>query len=297
MTTATNIITSVTYDLKMTSTEVTARTSELIDYINRCSTNVITPMLVRMKSDLGVKAWTTTETTAYVPEYTLPTDFLSFYALYARTREHGGALASAASATSMTLDSDASDEDDTYNGMLFRMTSGDEADEQRYITDYDGDTVTATLSAALSGTPSATETFVIFKRPSNDDELVQMEVSELNEDYSETATEPEAYALSTETSLMLGPCPTTATVVLYGLYYYKHAALTAGANSLVLSEVFDEVVRQYVTESALLRDEYDVRAERDMTARYQDAVVSIIRERSRKKPMSAQSPIWGSRDY
>ena len=226
MTAVSSIITSVGYDLKLTTAEATSRTNELISYMNRCITNIIVPTLARFKSDLGMKEWTTTECTAYTPKYTLPTDFYSFYALYAKEYEHAGTLASAASATSVTLASTASSTNDAYNGMLFRLTSGTYADVQRYITDYVGATVTATLSSSAGGTPG-TDTYVIVEPFTADDELTQVEVSELNEDYTETSDCPEVYALLTDTSLMLGPCPDSATVVLHGLYYYRPTALTA----------------------------------------------------------------------
>jgi len=51
--------------------------------------------------------------------------------------------------------------DDHYNNMVFAMTSGNEAGEVRRISDYTGVTGTITLATALSGAPTATETFVI----------------------------------------------------------------------------------------------------------------------------------------
>lgn len=294
MTAVSSIITSVGYDLKLTSTESTARTNELISYMNRCISNLIAPVLARFKSDLGMKEWTTTESTAYTPKYTLPTDFNSFYALYARTYEHAGTLASAASSSSLVLDSSASSTDDAYNGMVLRLTSGTYADQQRYITDYTGSTVTAT-TVAFGGTPS-TNTFVIVEPWTADDELQQVEYDEYASDYTGTATSPEVYCLLTDTSLLVGPCPDTATVVFYGLYFYKPTALTATTDSLPYNGIFDEVIRGYVSQMALLRDEYNVSVEDAMRARAEQDVVSIVKDRLRRKPGGGQSKIRGSED-
>jgi hypothetical protein len=294
MTIVASIITSVGYDLKFTSSESTARTNELIAYMNRCLSGMIAPVLARFKSDLGMKEWTTTESTAYTPKYTLPTDFNSFYALYARTYEHAGTLASAASSTALTLDSSASSTNDAYNGMILRLTSGTYADQQRYVTDYVGSTVTAT-TMAFGGTPS-TDTFVIVKPWTADDELQQVEYDEYASDYTETATDPEVYSLLTDTSLLIGPCPDTATVVFYGLYFYKPSALSSSSDTLPYNGIFDEVVRGYVTQLALLRDEYNVSVEEALRGRVEQDVITIIKDRVRRKPGGGQSKIRGSDD-
>jgi hypothetical protein len=294
MTTVSSIITSVGYDLKLTSTEATARTNELISYMNRCISGFIIPLLARFKSDLGMKEWTTTESTAYLPKYTLPTDFYSFYALYAKIYEHAGTLVSAASSSSMVLDTDASTTDDAYNGMILRLTSGTYADEQRYITDYTGSTYTAT-TVAFTSTPS-TNTFVIVEPFTADDELQQVEMDEFNSDYTKTAESPEVYSILTNTSLMIGPCPDTATVVFHGLYFYKPTALSATTDTLPFHGAFDETIRVYTTQMALLRDEYNVSVEESIRNRIDQDLISIIKERVRRKPGVGQSKMRGSED-
>ena len=294
MTAVSSIITSVGYDLKLSTTDATARTNEFINYMNRIIQNGIIPMLARFKSDMGMKEWTTTESTAYLPKYTLPTDFRSFYAVYAKTCEHSGTLASAASTTSLVLDSSASSTNDYYNGMLLRLTSGTYADQQRYITDYVGSSVTAT-TAAFGGTPS-TDTFVIVEPFEDADQLTQVEIDEFNLDYTGTADEPEVYSLFTDTSIMIGPCPTTSTVVFYGLYYYTPTALSATTDTLPFNGIFDELVRQYTTEYGLLRDEYNVSVEESLKGRMEADIASVVRERHRRKPGGGQSRIRGSND-
>ena len=294
MTAVSSIITSVGYDLKLSTTDATSRTNELISYMNRIIQNAIVPSLARFKSDMGMKEWTTTESTAYTPLYTLPTDFRSFYALYARVYEHAGALAAAGSSTSMTLDSLASATDDTYNGMLLRLVSGTYADQQRYITDYAGTTKVATTSA-FGGTPS-TDNFVIVDRFTADDELVQVEYDELALDYTDVADEPEVYSLMTDTSLMVGPTPNSSTVVFYGLYFYAPAALTATTDTLPYNGIFDDLIRVYTSQLGMLRDEYNVSVEETIRSRMEADIISIIRERSRRKPGGGQSKIRGSND-
>ena len=294
MTAVSSIITSVGYDLKLSTTDATARTNELISYMNRIIQNAIVPLLARFKSDMGMKEWTTTESTAYTPLYTLPTDFRSFYALYARVCEHTGNLASASSAVSLTLDSLASSVNDTYNGMLLRLTSGTYADQQRYITDYVGSTLTAT-TAAFGGTPG-TDGFLIVDRFTQDDELTQVEYDELVLDYTDTADEPEVYSLLTDTSMMVGPTPNSGTVVFYGLYFYAPAALTATTDTLPYNGIFDDLIRVYTSQLGLLRDEYNVSVEETIRSRMEADIISIIRERSRRKPGGGQSKIRGSND-
>jgi len=64
--------------------------------------------------------------------------------------------------TSTVIATDATEgSDDHYNNMTFIMTSGNETGEARRITNYTGASGTFTVDPALSGAPSATETFVI----------------------------------------------------------------------------------------------------------------------------------------
>jgi hypothetical protein len=291
---ASSIITSVGYDLKLSATDSTARTNEFLSYMNRIIQNDIVPLLSRFKSDLGMKEWTTTESSAYNPKYTLPTDFRSMYALYAKAYEITGTLSSAASATSLVLGSAGSSSDDVYNGYLLRLTSGTYADQQRYITDYVGSTTTAT-TVAFGGTPS-TDTYVVVEPFTADDELTQVEYDEYAQDYTDDADEPEVYTLMTDTSILIGPVPNSAEVVLYGLYFHAPAALTAATDAMPYNGIFDELIRLYTSQLGLLRDEYNVSVEEAIRGRMEVDIVSIIRERSRRKPGGGQSRIRGSRD-
>lgn len=294
MTTVSSILTSVSYDLKLTTSELSTRTNELISYMNRIINTEISPVLIRFKSDMGMKAWTTQETTAYVPEYTLPSDFISFYSLYAKEADHTGALADATSTSVVLLDSDASDEDDYYNGMVFRMTSGDEDGEQVYVTDYAGATRQATLSPVLSGTPTAAETFAIFNRVGSEDELTQVELWELNSEYSGMGDVVYVYALSVNTKLILGPTPYDSDIILEGMYFYTPTALSASTDSLPYNGIFDELIRSYTSQLALLRDEYDIRVENSIHNRIESEVLGIIKSRMVKRPVAGQSKIKGS---
>lgn len=75
-----------------------------------------------------------------------------------------GALEGTPSSTVLQTDL-AETTNDHYNNMVFVMTSGDEAGEARRILDYTGASGTITLETALSGSPSAAETFVILNIP------------------------------------------------------------------------------------------------------------------------------------
>jgi hypothetical protein len=294
MTTVSSIITSAAYDLTLTTAAQTSRTNELIEYMNRCINNHITPNLARFKSDMGMKEWTTDESTAYNPKYTLPTDWISAYAVYAKVYEHAGTLVSAASSSSMVLDALASSTDDAYNGYVIRLTSGTYGNTQRYITDYTGSTKTAT-TVAFGGTPS-TDTFVIVEPWTSDDELTQVEYDEWASDYTDTADCPEVYCPMTDTSILFGPAPDTATVVFYGLYFYRPEALDATTDTLPYNGLFDDIIRAYVTQCAMLRDEYNVSVEETMRSRVEADIITIIRERVRRKPGGGQSKIRGSND-
>ena len=294
MTAVSTILTDVAYDLKLTSAQQTSRQAELISYMNRIIRNGIMPTFVRFESDYGMKDWITTETTAYLQAYSLPSDFVSFYALYCIEKTHSGTLASAASATSVTLDSDASDSDDDYNGEFLRLTSGTYADQQAQILDYDGDTVTASLGTGLSGTPS-TDTFMIFECPSDDNELGQLSVGDLLKDYSSTG-DPEKYALDRNTNILLGNIPDDANHVLWGKYFYLPTLLDATDDTLPYDEIFDEIIRQYVSIIGMNRDEYDVKFEAAVYTAIQNDVISIMRTRNGRSPSVVQSKIYGSND-
>ncbi|KKN00480.1 hypothetical protein LCGC14_1137470, partial [marine sediment metagenome] len=82
MTLVSTVLTDVSYDLKLSATQKTSRTAELINYMNRVIKNGILPTLIRFESDFGMKDWTTTETVANQRDYALPSDFVAFEALY-----------------------------------------------------------------------------------------------------------------------------------------------------------------------------------------------------------------------
>ena len=296
MTAVSSILTDVAYDLKLSSNEQTTRQAELISYINRIIKNGIMPTLMRFSSDFGMAEWTTTEISAYVRNYTLPTDFISFHALWCIDTERAETLTSAASTTSVTLDSGASSSNDTYNGYLFRLTSGSYADEQTNISDYAGSSYTATLSPALSGTPGADD-YVIFKPPQEDDELIQEGVAKVYNEYNSNTSRPEVYAIDRDSHLLLGGVPDDDDMVLFGLYFYMPSTLTATTDLLPYNSIFDELVRSYTSQIGMLRDEYNIQVENAIMANIQADVASIIKHRSRSKPHPGQSKIHGSSDY
>jgi hypothetical protein len=296
MTAVSTILTDVAYDLKLSSTEQTSRQAELISYMNRIIRNGITPTLMRFDSDYGMKEWTTTEASAYVREYSLPSDFVSFSALWCIEEQDSGALAAAASGTSVTLASTASSSDDTYNGYLFRLTSGTYADEQTNVSDYAGSTRVATLSPTLSGTPS-TDNYVIFDGPVEGDELIQMGLSELYNEYGSNTSKPAAYALDRNANLVVGGIPNTDDLVFFGLYFYLPTLLTTTTDTLPYNDIFDEIVRAYTSEIGMLRDEYNIQVEEMLMARIQADVASVMRYRVKGKPHPGQSKIMGSAEY
>jgi hypothetical protein len=230
-----------------------------------------------------------------VREYTLPTDFISFSALWCIEEQDSGALTAAASGTSVTLASSAVASADAYNGYLFRLTSGTYADEQTNISDYAATRV-ATLSPTLSGTPS-TDNYVIFDGPVEGDELIQMSMAELYNEYGSNTSKPAAYALDRNTNLVVGGIPNTDDLVFFGLYFYLPALLTATTDTLPYNAIFDEVVRAYTSEIGMLRDEYNIQVEEMLMARIQADVASVMRYRSKGKPHPGQSKIVGSDEY
>jgi hypothetical protein len=125
---------------------------------------------------------------------------------------------------------------------------------------------------------------------------VQVEYDELALDYTDVADEPEVYSLMTDTSLMVGPTPNSSTVVFYGLYFYAPAALAATTDTLPYNGIFDDLIRVYTSQLGMLRDEYNVSVEETIRSRMEADIISIIRERSRRKPGGGQSKIRGSND-
>jgi len=288
MTLVSTVLTDVSYDLKLSATQKTSRTAELINYMNRVIKNGILPTLIRFESDFGMKDWTTTETVANQRDYALPSDFVAFEALYSIDRTYGGTLASAASATSVVFASGASTSDDTYNGELFRLTSGS-ITGQVPILDYTGSSLTATLGSGLSGTPS-TETFNIFNQPEEATELGQLPIRRLLNEFN-AISDPEAFAIDRNTNVVLGNVPDDATHNLYGKYYNMPDLLTTSTNTLPYDEMFDEIVRQYTTIIGETRDEYDASFEASVYGNIQADVISVIRSRGGKMPGVTQSRI------
>lgn len=92
-----------------------------------------------------------------------PTDDVEVVILGGNKIIAAGVLQSATSTTVVRIAAADSEADDYYNGMFFAMTgAAGEAGEVRQITDYVTSTDDITLDHALSGTPSAAETYDIF---------------------------------------------------------------------------------------------------------------------------------------
>lgn len=295
MTAVSTILTDVGYDLKLSTTQQTSRQAELISYMNRVIRNGIMPTLIRFHSDYGLKNWTATEVTEYKRNYPLPSDFVSFEHLYCIDAAWSGTLGTSTATTSITISSTGSTGDDVYNGMELRVTTGTDADDQAQIVDYDGGTVTATLSSALTGTPTSTDKAYIFPQPSDDDELEQMPLRNLYNEYNSNG-DPEAYALDRNTNIVLGNIPTDTTHVLYGQYFNLPTLLSASSDALPYDEIFDEVVRQYTSMIGMNRDEYDINIEASIYGAIQTEVLGIIRKRGGTVPGVTQSKIYGSNE-
>ena len=273
------IITSVDYDLVIPSTN-TDRDDELIDYMNRFNLHILSPLLIQHNSDYGWTEWNTTETVANVRKVTLPARFQSFEVLYLIETEHSGTAASGSS-TSVVLDSSASDSDDAYNSYYLRTTGGTGDGQEFVITDYDGDTVTATVSPTITTGFSTDTTFVIYKPPTDTNKLDQLSQEKLLDEYSTTGV-PEAYAMtavSSETSyIYLGDIPKDV-YVLQGWYYSYPSKLSATTDNLPYAPIFDDLLRMYVTFMGMNRDEYNTQVEIQMIQKLQDSVMDIIMSR------------------
>lgn len=265
-----SILTSIKDDLKLSGT---GRDNELIRYINRACKMIVAPMLIRHRSDMGWTEWVATETTANIRRYALPSGFVSFYELYLLDVEHSGTLA-AGGTTSVTLDADAATSDDTYNGYLLRTTGGTAADQQTVITDYNGTTLVASLSPTITLT-DATTTFAIFTHPRSEDRLVRRDLDWVNRNVGTTIGEPTCYALDGD-YIVLGPAIPDDTYILWGYYYSMPTSLTATTDLLPYSPIFDEIVRDYATERAMNRDEYNVDRERMFLEEMNGAVAEIL---------------------
>lgn len=74
---------------------------------------------------------------------------------------HSGTSAGGGTSTTFVMDGGASSVDDIYNGDRIVITEGLGAGEHGIITDYDGGTVTATMSKAWTVTPDSTSVFSV----------------------------------------------------------------------------------------------------------------------------------------
>lgn len=231
----TNLLKSLRYDLKMDATDTT-RDAELVDYANRLIADMLVPLVIQHKIDLHLAKWITTETTAYVRRYALPSDFKSMYTLYVKETHHTG-TATAANATTITLAADASETTDAYNGYRIRLTGGAGANQERYIIDYASDV--ATVDVAWDITPSTDTTYIVYAELDAADSVAQRDLRDVQHDYSHGHSAPVVYALD-GTHILMGPVPGD-TYVLYGLYWYKPTAMnidvtvTANADTNVLT--------------------------------------------------------------
>lgn len=79
-----------------------------------------------------------------------------------KTQHTGTATAGAAS--TITLGSGASTNDDEYNNLDIQITGGTGAGQERTISDYVGSTLVATVSVAWTTAPDATSTYAIAYR-------------------------------------------------------------------------------------------------------------------------------------
>lgn len=93
------------------------------------------------------------------------TDDIEIEVLTGHRISTGNGLDAAASATSLDLDTaaDAFTADDDMNSTYLVMTSGGESGEMRLITDSTAAADTVVLDHALSGTPSAAETYDLYR--------------------------------------------------------------------------------------------------------------------------------------
>jgi len=293
--TVANILTDVHYDLKLGSSDQTSRQAELISYINRVLRNGLLPTLIRFESDYGLTEWTTTETTGNVRQYSLPTGFVVFNSLYC-IDDYLTGTATDGSTTTIVLDEDGDDVDDTddvYNGYIVRGVTGDAADLQSYIYDYDGDTVTGSLSPAIATAFATDDTYVIFKPPEASNELEQMNLRKLLNNYNTTCSMPEAYAIDDNNGyIVLGGIPDSSSMALYGFYYALPTKLTTTTATMPYDPIFDEVVRSAVTQIGMNRDEYDTQVETGIMSMVQQEVQMLLRYRG---PGYAQSKIRSGR--
>ena len=93
------------------------------------------------------------------------TDDLEWEILGGHRISNGNGLDGAASGTALDLNTtaDGQADDDFYKSYYLIMTTGGERGQGRLITDFVASTDTVTLEATLSGTPSAGETYALYR--------------------------------------------------------------------------------------------------------------------------------------
>ena len=277
MTLVSAVTDSIKYRIKLSTTN-TDRDAEIIDFLNSILRNSVTPALLRHRSDIGRTEWISTETTANVRRYALPTNFIAFDELYCIEIEHSGTIATGGTAT-VILDSDASDDDDFYNAMLIRTTGGTGADQQTVIVDYTGSTLTAELEPDLTTAADGTTTFAIFEYPTESERMKLKSIHTVNREYSSTGT-PQMYALD-GSYLVLGSIPTEA-MILWGYYYSLPTLLTATTDTLPYNDLFNEILVQYGTIMALNVDEYNLQNEQAIYMKAESDVETVLSRRGER---------------
>ncbi len=83
----------------------------------------------------------------------------------ADTAKYTTTIDSSADLTHITLASGANTNDNYYNDWWIKITSGNAANNVRKITAYNGTTLTATLSSALSSAPATSDTISLYNKP------------------------------------------------------------------------------------------------------------------------------------
>lgn len=274
MTTVSTLLDYIKDDIKETTTD---RNQELIRYMNRVIRNVIVPNLIALRSEIGLKEWTTTETVANDAIYPLPSDFKAVYSFWLAEIEHSG-TAQAGTSNTITLATNASSTDDTYNAYKIRLTGGTGEDQEKMIIDYAGSTKIATVESTWSTTPDNTTTYAIFK-PSEVTELEQKDMDVIIYDYSDVS-KPEVYAIQ-GTNLYLGNIPDD-TYILGGLYFYEPATLSSTSDTIPYNEFFDDLIIDYTSFRALNRDEYNLQIEATFMQDLSQKLRMMIRRRNKK---------------
>lgn len=116
----------------------------------------------------------TTRTATVDRDWKVTPDSTSEYIIYADAgREHvNEGLAQGGSATSITLNAQASSVDNAYIGEVVFIRSGTASDEARRVVDYDGTTKVATVDSAWDVTPDTTSAYVMLPTARLTDEYI-----------------------------------------------------------------------------------------------------------------------------